>query len=69
MMLFKQKKQPFPDETARAFIKSMTDRKKADGGRRTQSYKKLLFMRMVMDGRTPPKAAMQAQVVLGRAAD
>ena len=62
MIAFKQKNNLFPDETARAY-------KEYDGPERKlteeeeRKYKKAAFMRMVMDGRTPPKAAIEAKGV------
>ena len=62
MIAFKQKNNLFPDETARAY-------KEYDGPERElteeeeRKYKKAAFMRMVMDGRTPPKAAIEAREV------
>lgn len=60
MVAFKQKNNLFPDETARAY-------KEYDGPERElteeeeRKYKKAAFMRMIMDGRTPPKAAIEAR--------
>lgn len=60
MVAFKQKNNLFPDETARAY-------KEYDGPERKlteeeeRKYKKAAFMRLVMDGRTPPKAAIEAR--------
>ena len=58
MIAFKQKNNLFPDETARAY-------KEYDGPERKlteeeeRKYKKAAFMRMVMDGRKPPIAAIE----------
>ena len=60
MVAFKQKNNLFPDETARAY-------KEYDGPERElteeeeRKYKKAAFMRMIMDGRKPPKAAIEAR--------
>ena len=62
MIAFKQKNNLFPDEKARAY-------KEYDGPEREMTeeekrkYKKAAFMRMMMDGRTPPKAAIEAREV------
>lgn len=62
MIAFKQKNNLFPDKTARAY-------KEYDGPERElteeekRKYKKAAFMRQFMDGRTPPKAAIEAREV------
>ena len=62
MIAFKQKNNLYPDKTERAY-------KENDGPERElteeeeRKYRKAAFMQMVMDGRTPPKAAIEGREV------
>lgn len=60
MVAFIQKNNIFPDKTARCYKENDGSEQELTEEER-RKYKKAAFMRMIMDGRKPPKAAIEAR--------
>lgn len=58
--VFIQKNNIFPDKTARCYKENDGSEQELTEEER-RKYKKAAFMRMIMDGRKPPKAAIEAR--------
>ena len=60
MVAFIQKNNILPDKTARCYKENDGSEQELTEEER-RKYKKAAFMRMIMDGRKPPKAAIEAR--------
>ena len=55
MLAFKQKNNLFPDKTARAYKEPQREATEEE----LKKYRKAYFMQLMMDKKTPPKAAIE----------